>query len=339
MINREIVLNVINEINNNIPLKILDKLMVERVTENDLDEFMARYLTILPPNYLPVLEKDGNLYGVHIVPQKHWKESPWVKISHDSTEVEIICESFKYLPYAFFTSNMNMGDYVEEIIGPVTDMLEENLEKPDSDFISENIGRKRRVIKEKYTPENGANILSLQTKGLYDDEAIEIIEHTSKLFPDDTICTMALVYIRNKFGKKNSSDYALELLEKEIYQKNTVFCLDDIDTAPEILELSRKEALRNLPAESPFWKMKDTPYTSAAAVSILKEIAEDFHKMGEEQLALNQQRNAAMTEGIYGRGMNKEWCLTLAEQCDRVEKDSLAGALARYAAEVVHLGP
>lgn len=336
---KEIILKIIEEIQKLIPEEIIKQLMIERINKNNIDNYIASYTSVFSPIYLPILEKDSNLFGIHLEPEKCWYECPWVMVPHDSQEVDTIASSFRYLPYAFFTSALNMGNYVEEIISPVSSMLDSNSDFLNTEFIMESIEVDRRLITEKYDIADGASQLSMKTKFLFDDESIEITEDLLKKYPDDILCIFAATYLRLKLKHQKSGILFEKIITSECYKKNIIYYISGITSSPQILETIREHALKGLPDDSPFQKMKDTPYISAAAVPILKEIAEDFHNMGEEQLALNQLRNAAMIEGVYGNGMTKEWCLELAEQCDRVEKNSLAGALARYAAEVVHLGP
>jgi hypothetical protein len=95
-------------------------------------------------------------------------------------------------------------------------------------------------------------------------------------------------------------------------------------------------ALKNIAPDSPFNLLKDAPYTEPETANKLKEIAQKFNEQGDYITALNQIRNAMWVLSPYG--ITKEWCLELARQTDKVEKDSIASQLAYYAAEVIHLG-
>lgn len=168
-----------------------------------------------------------------------------------------------------------------------------------------------------------------------DKNVIDIAEKALENYPDDIICNMAVIYLRKKFKYQSSSELAKKVLQDEIYCNNMNYWVKEVRNGLDILELARIEALKSFSEKSPFQRMKHISYTTPEAVPVLKEIAYDLHKIGEDEAALNQLRNAAMVDCLYGNGMSQGLCLELSIHCSRVKEDSFAAILASYASTIL----
>lgn len=139
MNDKQTIFTLISDIQREIPREILDILMVDKITLDNFDKHMVNYLRDFPPNYLPVLEKDENIFAIHMKPNCPWQECAWVVLPHDSEFLQVIANSFYEFPYAFFTSQLNRRDCVGEIISYVNNMIRKDLPKVDKEFVNSNI--------------------------------------------------------------------------------------------------------------------------------------------------------------------------------------------------------
>ncbi|MCG3156682.1 MAG: hypothetical protein DKINENOH_03306 [bacterium] len=335
------IINRIQEVHSFFSTELLKYTFLEPVIEDSIDEILVRSLVTYSPIFLPVYEKYGDVYGVHLKPHCHWKECAWVRLAHDSEQVGLIATSFKYLPYALWVTPLNVAQYVDEIWDEVISLfaLHEDTHYLKKEIIKTEINDRIQFLS-KYDKLNVTARLSAVSKSLWAKDAKEKVEAVFSELPNDTLAKAGVAILRSELGYGDAVNPALDVLRSEVpHGYYTLRWARNADSGPGLLELIRPIALRGLELDSPLILLKDSPYTKPATAYVLRDIAFKFREKGDEQQALNQLRNGAAVAGTFGRGLTKQWCLDLAEQADRVEKGCLAAALAYHAADVIHLGP
>src|SRR4051812_47357902 len=58
----------------------------------------SRVLRVYAPVFIPVFERDGDVYAVHIKPGQSWELSPWLELPHDAAEPVLVASEMKFLP-------------------------------------------------------------------------------------------------------------------------------------------------------------------------------------------------------------------------------------------------
>jgi hypothetical protein len=331
-------LNQIKEIQRHFPEKLIAYNRWNKIDDKNIDELLARSLVAFPPVFLPVFEKDGDIIAVHIYPGKDWKEGAWMKLVHDMENPLIIGSSFKYMPYGLLANPYcNDDEDIEEMWGSIDSMLQVNKDTPtpDKTIVKELLDETTKFLAQ-YDKYNIPAILKIRNTGiLFIDDVKEIVEDFYKDYHNHPLSKVIIAYVYDYFNEP--SLISGHILNEEIYYCYSVMRWIKINgSITQILEGMRVIALKHITPDSPFNLLKDSPYTEAETANKLKEVAQKFNEQGDYITALNQIRNAMWVLSPYG--INKEWCLELARQTDKVEKDSIASQLAHYAAEVIHLG-
>ena len=141
MNNKETILAKITEIQSLFPKELLKQTCLELINETNIDEFFSRTLISFSPVYLPVFERDGDIYAIHIYPGISWEKGAWVRLAHDLEYPYHLVSSFQYLPYVFLQVPINLSDDIDEIWELICGMLDKQADtpRPDKNFIIENI--------------------------------------------------------------------------------------------------------------------------------------------------------------------------------------------------------
>lgn len=320
------------------PNELLNKLYLGKINEGNIDEYFSRSLITFNPVYLPIFEREGNIYCIHSEPGKTWESCSWVKLSHDFEYPALIASCFKYLPYALLSSPTNTNQLVDEIWEYIKSILSEGLEMPEKEYVRKEVGN-FGIIVGTYDLENIPGKLFFKTSELFEDEAQEAIENIYKENIDDIYAIAALFLNRKYLKQKVDFEMVSGILKSEFNYPFYPMFWNTTNSALEVLEAIREAVIDQIPADNPLSLLKDCSYTDPELVDNFKKVADAFNEKGEPLLALNQLRNAASIMGAYGSGITKEWCKLLGEQADRVEKDCLSAKLAYYATEVIDLEP
>lgn len=325
------------EIQSNFPPELLKLVFLKLVTPENLDEIMERMLYVYSPVFLPVLvSSGGDIIGIHLRPNSSWRDGIWVKLNHDATEPRFLASSFKYLPYAYLVSPLNIKDCIDDIWEYVLALFSQvGSETPDKEYVRGKTEEPFEVLS-KYDRLNGVIKLSFFTGIMRQMKAAqEPVEKLIVELPDDTYVLAAAAIMRERLQVGDAVSPALKVLHREIpHGFDYLFWAKAGKSAPELLEGIRPIALPGLSPDDPLTMLKDASYTDGKTAEILRQIAHKFHEMGDEGQALNQLRNGASVAARYGGGLDKAWCLALAEQAERVEPGCAAAALAYYAAKV-----
>jgi hypothetical protein len=336
---KENLLNQIKEIQGHFPEKLIDYNRWNKVDDKNIDELLARSLVAFPPVFLPIFEHNDNILTVHLYPGKDWKDGEWMTLYHDEESPSLIGSSFKYMPYGLLTSPFCCSEEeIEALWDSVNSMLQqsEGTPTPDKTIVREYL-EGGILFKAQYDKNNIPALLKKRIKSsLLIESIIDDIECFYKDYPSHPLSMATVAYARDRCGPASDQLAELVLKEEISFGYHGMMWLSIRGSITKILEGMRVIALKHITPDSPFNLLKDSPYTDAETANKLKEVAQKFSEQGDEVTALNQIRNAMWVLSPYG--INKEWCLELARQTDKVEKDSIASQLAHYAAEVIHLG-
>lgn len=331
----------VREIQSSFPEELLSLTFLQPVTEREMDEVLARSLTVHSPVYLPVFQDDGDLIAVHLSPGRSWKDGIWVKLGHDSAEPRLLASSFKYLPYAFLVLPINIKGHVEEVWEPFLRLLQtaEGHPIPDEEYVRERVDEPSEVMA-RYDPLNGASRLSFTSRYLGAEEAREHVESLYRELPDDAFALMGVAVVRSKLNQGDAIGPALRVLTREVPHGHHSFDWADGDTGSgsEVLELARVIASPALQPDHPLSLLRDAPYTDERTADVLRRTAAMYRDRGDDGQALIQLRNGAMIAGYHG-ALTRAWCLELARQADEVDPGCMAASLAHFAAGVIGLEP
>jgi hypothetical protein len=340
---RESILRHIEEIQARFPAEVTERMRLERVGDEHLDELLARASTVFPPVFLPIFERDGNLYAVHLVPGRPWQASAWVQLPHDAAEPMLVATAVKYLPAGLVVPPHWFPDLVAEI-WPQVQALAAALPgavAPDLEPFLQPRARRHGLLSV-VDPGDGAarSAVELGRCGSR-EEAAEMAEQIWREAPEDTYRLFVVAMARAERKQGDATGPAREVLSREVawgFKHPVKWFIPPSDSGPEVLEHLRPLALAGLEDEHPLALLREVSYRQGKTAERLREVAEAWRACGDESQSLNQLRNGAAVAGAHGSGLTRVWCERLAEQAERVEPGGLSAQLARHAGEVIHLG-
>jgi len=337
---REQVLACIQNIQELFPTEFIEHMWLNLVSASNLDELLARSLSVFSPVFLPVFERDGDIYAIHLQPKVSWQQSAWVYLPHDAAEPVLVASRLQYLPSGIIVPYLPT-DRVEAIWDSLQSLVDcipgatmpekEPLLDPDAEIA---------FLRTHLDPLDGAaRIANAISRPTPKEQVPERVEAIMQELPDDTLTLAATALLRAEIGYADPLMPALKVITSEVflgfrYVNRWIVA----DSASELLELIRPIAMPGIDEESPLALLKAFSFNEPETASVLLEVATQFRNLGDEEQALNQLRNGATLAGIDGN-LDATWCNALAEEAQRVEPDCLAASLASLAAEVIHLGP
>jgi len=339
-------LQLIAEIQAVFPPDLLTAMWLSPVDAGNLDELHARALSVFPPVYLPVFERQGNLYCVHLVPSRPWRNSPWIELPHDEADPIIVASRLAYLPAGLLTPPHWFQNRVDDVWASVEQLVATIPGPPPLE--KEDFRVKQRggisFLRAKYDPEDGAAqtgwALSDRSASTNDNDILERVEAVLARMPDDHYAQGVVAIVRGSLGRDDAAPLARRALVHEYawgwshvgnYKMRR-------STAADVLEQVRGIAIKAIDDADPFASYKNSSFKTAGGAAALKTVAERLRAAGDEQGALEQLRNGALIAGVNGK-LTKEWCEAMAEQTHRVAPGDPAALLAEHAASVIHLGP
>src|SRR4028118_153753 len=338
---REQVLLCIQNIQELFPTEFIEHMWLNLVSASNLDELLARSLSVFSPVFLPVFEREGNIYAIHLQPKVSWQQSAWVRLPQDAAEPVLVASRLQYLPGGICVPPHLMTSRVEAIWDSLQSLVDciPGATMPEKEPLL-NSYAKIHFLRALLDPLDGAARIAKVIRPPTPEEQVpERVEAIVQELPDDTLTLAATALIRAETGYADPLMPALKVITREVflgfkYANSWIVA----DSAPELLELIRPIAMPGINEESPLALLKNSSFKEAETANVLLEVATQFRNLGDEEQALNQLRNGATIAGIYEE-LDATWCNALAEQAQRVEPDCLAASLASLAAEVIHLGP
>ncbi len=326
------ILNYIIEVQSEFHDDLLGNIFLEKITDYNFDGFFSNSLLTFAPIYLPVFHRDGDLYGIHLGFDNDWKKCPWIKLSHDIEYPYYLTSCFKYFPYVLLDGLLNIKRYYDEIIEPISSILERNnLETPKRDYFEVRKNDYFSIISEN-DPLNYILKLYKKTGNLFEEVAYNFVNDEYKKEKSNKYLNASMLILNNSLNKEIDLNEAISLLKEEFsYSLYSMLWLGGINTGAELLNEIKNIVKNNIDENDPFYLLKDFDYTNENIVVKLIEISEIFNKKNDYITALNQIRNAAMIAGCHGNGITKELCEKLAIQSELIQKGSIAAKLASYA--------
>ena len=339
MNSKQVIMQALTEITDMFPKEMDQPMFLERVTEKTLDEFVARSLITYAPIYLPLFERDGDLFALHIKANGDIYDSPVLKLFHDVEYPLYLSTSIKTFPYAMFDGIMNFYRYYDEIIDYLKLILDKyNLPTPDKSYYDQVKDDYYRIIDD-YDKNNKIMQILNKTSSVRKNNILPIIQEMYDNDPDK-LFLLCLMLVKSRLDIDFDKNILFEYMKHEYsYSFGIVRWYYDIHTGLGLLEAIKQNCLSLITPENPFFLVKDIPFTDPKVIDKLLEVATIFSKQGDDITALNQVRNACTVAGAYGRGLTKDLCKTLAEYTKKVEPDGLAYHLANFAVDVIDLGP
>ncbi len=123
---RDTMLANIQSIQSFFPQDLIHKMWLTPVSEENIEELVARYTsTAFPPVFLPIFERDGNLYTIYLTPGRELQQSPWVLLPDDAVEASIIASSFRYLPLSLRCKAVAMQINQERLCQTILNVLDQ----------------------------------------------------------------------------------------------------------------------------------------------------------------------------------------------------------------------
>lgn len=337
---QENLLNLIRTIQQLFPAELVQQMWFNPVNAQNLPELIARYLTVFSPVFLPIFERDGDIYTVHLQPQIPWENSAWIMLPHDGAEPILVATSLPFLPGGIITPPHFIPNRVQGIWSTLLELVaripggvlpeQQSFVNSDSDRI---------FLRGSYDLNDGAARIAQVIENLADDrEILTIIETILRDLPDDPLTLAATAVARRNCNRADAAQPALQVMTREVFVGfRYVNELLMPETTGELLELMRPIAASAIDSASPLNLLKGIPLNQAQSVTLFQDVSEQFHQLGAELQALNQLRNGAAI-AANNFALNQDWCQKLAQQSERVESGGLSASLAHFAAEVIHLG-
>jgi len=290
---------------------------------------------------LPVFERDGDLYAVHVQPGVAWTESAWLQLPHDAAAPVLVASSLRFLAAGLLGPPHWFANRLDEV-WPAGQALAAAIPgAPPLDRVTylKKVLRPERIAV--IDPEDVASQLFVATRAAEsDEEAGAAVLSILRAAPDHPFALAAEAQRRAQFGE-DAAEPAMRVLRTEVAWgpcHPMRWFVDQADSGPELLERVRPLAAARIDDDSPFAPMRTVAYTSGKASEGLALVAKELAADSQDALALVQLRNGAAVAGERGR-INRRWCERLAEQSERVEPGGLSAALARHAASVIEQGP
>ena len=341
---RDPLLATIQEIQALFPPDLVTGFWLERVDRDNLDELLARALDTFIPAFLPVFQRYGDLYALHLRPENLWPESAWVQLPHDAASPVLVATHLCYLPAGLITPPHALPKQLEAI-WPGLALLVARIPgaaMPERAPFAEPYAD-LTALRAKYDPLDGAAQMAaaLAEAGFSDEAAVIAVEATLEGFPCDPHVLSAAAIVRQELGYADPAPLAVRVLERELptgFRHATGWFY--ADSGLELLELIRPLAAPRIDDDSPLAPLREASYFDQDTAEVLHEIAGRLHKIGEaDEIALSQLRNGASVAALYGHGLDSAWCRALAEAAHQVVPGCLAAQVAERAAEVIHRGP
>ncbi len=335
---RHEVVQTIGAIQQMLPADAVASMRLTPVQDPALDELHARLASAFPPIFLPVFERDGDLYAVHIQPHVRWMRGAWLFLPHDETEASLVASRIEFLPGGL-VAQASRVDEVWSAASALTAAIE-----GAPPLARETFDRKLNwsEIRAAVDPDDIAALLSVELDGASSRTAAgDVVRRTLSRAPSDTVALAAEAQRRSALGSEDPAPPALAVLEREVtwgFGHPMAWFVKSANSGPAILESVRSLAAPLL-ATTPLAPLEFAPYTEAATANVLAQVSESLASQGQHSLALAQVRNGAAVVAAWGAGIDRAWCERLAEQSERVEPGGLSAALARHAAEVIEQGP
>jgi hypothetical protein len=339
MNSKEFIITKIKEVTGIYPEDFDNIIHLQRVTEKRIDEFVARYLVTYAPIYLPIFERDGDLFSLHVTPKTNSFDMPVLKLFHDVEIPRYFTTNIKTFCYALFDCMINFKHYYDEILLFTKDILLKNkLSIPEKEYFEKAKNDSFRIIID-FDKNNKIMQIREKTSMLFKKAAFPIIE---EMYNQDQnkLYFICHCLIRSRLQIDFDKNKLLDCMYDEYsYSFNDVGWYDRLDEGIRMMEAIKQICLSLISPDNPFYKIKEIPLNDPMVIDKLLEIASIFAKKGDDITALNQVRNACTIAGAYGNGLTKELCKTLAEYTKKVEPDGLAYHLANFAVDVIDLGP
>lgn len=327
------------------PPELVTGMSLTPVDNRSLDELHARSLTVFSPVYLPIFERHGDLYCLHLVPWRPWQSSAWVALPHDESDPILVATRLACLPAGLITPPHWGRERLDDILPAVEELVQAipgAAPVHKDDFLREGPGS-ISWLRAMYDPEDGAaqtgRALSEAADAATDDDGVVRLEAVLARLPDDPYAQAVLAIVRSVLEQDGAAALARRALAHEYawgWRHRDLFYLGGT-TATAMLEQVRAVAGAAIDDTDPFSACRSTSFETAEGAAALKVVAERLRATGDERGALEQLRNGALVAGVHGR-LTREWCTALAEQAHRVAPGDPSALLAEHAASVIHLG-
>jgi hypothetical protein len=337
---REQLLSAISEIQQIWPPELVEAMWFTPVGPGDVDELLARAVSIFSPVFLPLWERDGNLWAVHVRPGVPWQNGPWVMLPHDAAGPQPIASSLRYLPAGLLVPPHTIPprlDAVWDALGAFEERVPAAARPEQAPFVGA-LGPDP-ALRMRFDPLDGAARAAAIRWDRSDDEIRAAAEDALAALPDDPYVLTINAVLRARLGFGDPTEPALRVLPQEVpLGIGYVTMLLMAEAAPELLEVARTHAAPGISETDLLVPLRTASYTDPHTAPVLRQIGERYRALGDEMAALNQLRNGAAV-AAWSQTLDEEWCRALAEQADRVEPGCISAALARHAAEVIGQGP
>jgi hypothetical protein len=337
---REQTLGIIAEIQSRFPPALLAGLWFNAITPTDLDDLLATALSIFSPVFLPLFERDGDLWAVHVRPGVPWEEGAWVMLPHDAAEPQWVASRLSYLPAGLLipphTPPRNL-DAVWDALAAFSERVPEAVRPAKKLFIGS--PGPDPDVRMTVDPHDGAARAAAFTGQGTDDEVRTAAEAMLVAMPSDPYVLTTVAFVRAARQYANPVAPAVAALRQEVpLGLRYPGYLFQAGSAPELLEVARTLAVPGLSEADPLSPLRTNTYSDPRTAVVLRHIAQQYRDRGDDLLALNQLRNGAAV-AAWSQSLDADWCQALAEQADRVEPGCVAAALAGLAANVIDRGP
>jgi hypothetical protein len=337
-------LQLIEEVQAVFPPELVAGMWFNPVDDRSFDELHARSLAVFSPVYLPIFERHGDLYCLHLVPQRPWQSCAWVELPHDESDPILVATRLAYLPAGLITPPHWGQERIDEIWAAIEELalaIPGAVPVHKADFLREGPGS-ISFLRAKYDPEDGAaqtgRALSEAADATTEDDGLARLESVLARLPDDHYAQAVVAIVRSVLEREGAAALARRALAHEYawgWHHRDLFYLGGTTTTA-MLEQVRAIAVPAIDDADPFSACRNSSFENAQGAAALKTVAERLRAAGDERGALDQLRNGALIAGVYGR-LTRAWCEALAEQAHRVAPGDPAALLAEHAATVIHL--
>lgn len=331
---------------------------VPAIDPGSLSEYLAR-LRFASPVYLPFATYDGSSIGIHLWPGRSLDSSPIYYVPSDAQGATFLCAGMVDLPVGLW---LWVAQYFKGRKDELRSALEVlRAEIPGGRAVPDELWRildaapeyeptwwspgeseyTRRAWREARVGHPFVDVPSLE--GIEEPEpAIAILQPYVDAHPNAAPESVsALLAAQARLGRALDRTLVLRVLSAEAERAGrTVFdgpwrALGDGLAEYDIVLRSLQDPSATLRG-TPFALLAEEGETysgrNSRGVARLVEVAEDFRNSGEAAGALRQLRNAAWLASLSDGEVSSDLCIRMADSADRIEADSLAGALARSCA-------
>lgn len=341
-------------------MSALAQLRVDVVDQARLTANTAQLRFAGAPSYLPLATLDSEIVAIHLLPGRPLKRSPLVCFASGSRSPDFMCKDLRTFPRAlwiwlaaYYKSRISLfreaiEGVVQEIEGalaiPAT-LWELLVQAPLGQPQRWNYGAKTSTVEAWRIADTGHPFVELSDLDCDDAsdaraELIRFIQRTPNPAPQ---VLSAFIDASVESGAPTSREAVLGVLHSEAWLGGeAAFRTTWASVEPGLGEWSK--ALRialdkpEMIEASPFQRLFEHPETYSGADKkgppLLVAVADDFASVGELQTALHQLRNSASVSLEAKGGFGRELCYKIGELSDRIECNSAAASLARFAAEI-----